>query len=85
MPPIKTKTLDMRAYMREYYLAHKDRINENHRQRMRNVKNRLKQSEYKRAWYLAHREQEIARIKRYNERKKQLRNERTNQTDQTED
>lgn len=75
MPPTKTKTLDMRAYMRAYYLAHRDRINENHRQRMKDIRKRLKQSQYKRAYYIAHREQEIERAKLYYKRKKLQRNE----------
>ena len=69
--------------MRAYYLAHKDRIRENARKRMENVKNRLKQSKYKRAWYLAHREQEIERARIYYQRRKQSRNEHhSDSTDQ---
>lgn len=83
MPPTKTKTLDMRAYMRAYYLAHKDRIYENRRKRMKDIRKRLKQSKLKRAWYLAHREQEIERARLYYQRRKQLRNEHhSDSTDQ---
>lgn len=65
MPPIKTKTIDMQAYMRAYYLAHKDRINETRRERMKDTFRRLLRSKQKRAYYLAHRDEEIARMKRY--------------------
>lgn len=74
MPPTKTKTTDRRAYMRAYFLAHKDRINENRRLRSKTKRGKKLQAKYRRTYYLKHREQEIAKVKLYQERKKQLRN-----------